>query len=641
MDIKDYSQKLSQVNDSHRKEQNDLRSSYEKRLDDVKDNFGKKLAKQSLNYDVQNEKQAEQSIETNKMFTDKTKKVIQDRQESFRNDLAKNSEKFDADRNEMKTSFGNKLSNLSESYKKITEDNDRFHNQAEKTMGERYAKANEKFSGQFGKEIENLEMKSKQGLALQKEDYLKERADLEKEHNESYEALRSSSQDEKFKEFSRIRSDNDALRTNTELEKANMREQQDNRIADILKAKNAESIDNQNNFTNLQENLVKKNLADDERVKLNHQNESKALEKNFNEDIKNIQHLSDRKAKVENAVASLKDENKHIITSSDNRIKGLLADVKKERENSIQKENTINANNQEKLKELKFSLAEQADANEAILTSQHKDKLQDIKEKNNALISRYKTEVGTTKSEGEEKLSNANQISKTQFEKQRVEFGKFINMVNEKKMEEISSIKSEEEKDKTMIAEKFKRDLNSERMSLKADFSNKSNIKDDMYEKKLSEIEKHTNKIIDDYENKMFQVSHKAQSDMDNLKKTNEINRMKENQSIQNEVDAMEAQHQADINNMRDKYENMLNKVHAVNDQQTNRIFHKFEDQINQERAASQRELSAKLGESESKFDRFYKSSELEKESMRAQFEQRIENMRQANLKSDGNTKKA
>ena len=420
-----------------------------------------------------------------------------------------------------------------------------------------------------------------------------------------------------------------------------MREQQDNRIADILKAKNAESIDNQNNFTNLQENLVKKNLADDERVKLNHQNESKALEKNFNEDIKNIQHLSDRKAKVENAVASLKDENKHIITSSDNRIKGLLADVKKERENSIQKENTINANNQEKLKELKFSLAEQADANEAILTSQHKDKLQDIKEKNNALISRYKTEVGTTKSEGEEKLSNANQISKTQFEKQRVEFGKFINMVNEKKMEEISSIKSEEEKDKTMIAEKFKRDLNSERMSLKADFSNKSNIKDDMYEKKLSEIEKHTNKIIDDYENKMFQVSHKAQSDMDNLKKTNEINRMKENQSIQNEVDAMEAQHQADINNMRDKYENMLNKVHAVNDQQTNRIFHKFEDQINQERAASQRELSAKLGESESKFDRFYKSSELEKESMRAQFEQRIENMRQANLKSDGNTKKA
>ena len=201
MDIKDYSQKLSQVNDSHRKEQNDLRSSHEKRLEDVKDNFEKKLAKQSLNYNVQNEKQAEQTIETNKMFTDKTQKDVLDRQETFRNNLAKNSEKFDADRNEMKTAFGNKLSNLSESYKKITEDNDRFHDQAEKTMGERYTKANQKFIGQFGKQVEGLEARSKDGLAEQKENYRKEKAALEKEHNDSYEDIRSSSLNENFKEF--------------------------------------------------------------------------------------------------------------------------------------------------------------------------------------------------------------------------------------------------------------------------------------------------------------------------------------------------------------------------------------------------------------------------------------------------------
>jgi hypothetical protein len=286
-------------------------------------------------------------------------------------------------------------------------------------------------------------------------------------------------------------------------------------------------------------------------------------------------------------------------------------------------------------------LAQEADANDAVLRSNHKDKLIDVKEKNNALINRYKTEVGTTRVAGDDKLSKANQISKIQMEKQRVEFGKYINIVNAKKMEEISSIKSEENKDKTMIAEKFKRDLSSERISLKEEFSNKINLKDDMYERKLADMEKHTNKIVDVYENKIFQVSHKAQSDMDNLKKTNHINRVKENQSVLNEIDAMEAQHQADITNMRDKYENMLNKEYAANDNQTTRIFHKFENQLNQERATFQRELSAKLGESESKFERYYKSSELEKESMRKHFDQRIENTKQANLKSDGNTKKA
>ena len=61
---------------------------------------------------------------------------------------------------------------------------------------------------------------------------------------------------------------------------------------------------------------------------------------------------------------------------------------------------------------------------------------------------------------------------------------------------------------------------------------------------------------------------------------------------------------------------------------------------LEHERAAEQKEISVRVGESEAKFQRLFKSSELEKESIRNQYEQRIENMRLANLKVDGNSKK-
>ena len=47
-----------------------------------------------------------------------------------------------------------------------------------------------------------------------------------------------------------------------------------------------------------------------------------------------------------------------------------------------------------------------------------------------------------------------------------------------------------------------------------------------------------------------------------------------------------------------------------------------------------------KLSESQSQFEKLFKTSELEKETLRNQYEQRMENMRLASLEKQGNTKK-
>ena len=640
VDIKDYSQKLTQVNDRHRKEQGDLRSSYDKRIDDMKETFGNKYTKQAKNYDAQNAKLSEQNEVNNQLFSDKTKQAIQERQETFREGIKKNSERFDADRNIIKTNFDDKLSNLSESYKKSSDENDRFHNQAEKTMGERYSKASEKSRNDFDKQINMLDSKSKISLADEKNHTHLEKVAQDKENITNIEELRSAGEEQKFREVGRLKNENESLRTSFGQERNSMQERQDARVADILKLKNTESEEGQKNFANLQDNIVKKNLAAEELVKSNHQAESKALTQKFDDDVRNIQHFADKKIRNSSEVSSLKDSNKHLAMSSENRIHALQNNIKEIRDTNTAKENEVNSTYRDKLKSLKESNVEEFDRHEAQTNNKQKEQLEAVKEKNNSLINRYKTEVGTTKSDGEEKLGKANQLSKDELQKQRVEFGKYINTVNNNKLEEISLVKNESNKDKTTIVEKLKHDLSNEKMSMREEFLHQNNFKDDMYEKKMAEMEKQTNKIIDNYENKVMQIARKAENEVENLKSTNELHRLKEGQAIKDQFDSQEAKHQAELGNMRDKYENMIGKDRYLNEQQANHIVQKYEDMLEHERAAEQKEISVRVGESEAKFQRLFKSSELEKESIRNQYEQRIENMRLANLKVDGNSKK-
>ena len=636
----DVNQKLSQTRDKYRMAEEDLRSSYDKSTKDMKEAFDNKTAKQSKNYDLQKTKLEEQNLVNNELYSDKTKQAISERQASFRNDIKKNSEKFDTDRNAMKNNFNDKLTDLSESYKKSTEENDRFHEQAEKTMGERYSKSNQNYKGQFDDQVENLNSKVKESIASQKENSRHDRITTDKDNETKLENLRASGQEQKFKEVSRLTNDNENLRTNFTRERDSLKEQQDSRISDIIKLKNKESEEGQKNFSNLQENIRHKNLDNEEKVKIAHQEESKGLEKRFNDDLRNMQHVTDQKIRGGTEVSLLKDENKQMLESFENKLQSTRLDAQKNREADLGKEKELDSDYREKLKSLKISNSDDTERHDAEINSQHKKTFEEIKAKNDSLIDRYKNEVSSVKNNGEEKLISADRKSKGDIKNQRVEYGKFINTVNSKKMEEVSSIKTEFNKDKSNFIEKSKRDFNDEKVAMKEDFNHQIQVKDDMYEKKLSEMEKQTNKIIDNYENRIGQIARKAETEVDALKSSTEERKMKEGLAIKDAFDSKERQHQLDLANIRDKYENMISKDRILGEQRTNRLIQKYEDQITRDKTDGQKELSTKLTESEAQFERLFKASELEKETLRNQYEQRMENMKLASLSSQGNSKK-
>lgn len=640
MDVKDYSQKLDQARDKYRMAQEDLRSSYNKNLEDVKESNDFKLDKLGKNYDSQKTKLEEQNQINNQLYSSKSKEAIAESQERFRNEIKKNTEKFDTDRNASKSEFNDKLANISDSYKKSTVENNRFHDQASKTMGERYSKANNNYRSNFEGQLEKLDDKTKEQFSAIKEDAKKSHVTSTKAYQEDLDNLRASSQEQKFKEVSRLRNDNESLRTNFALEKDAMSEQKEARINDVLALKSKESEEGQQNFSNLQSEIRKKSVSEEERVKVSHQTERKALEKRFNEDLRNMQHLTEQKIRGGNEVSTLKNENKQLINTYENRLSASRAEAEKDQMTAHEKFSETDVQNRDKLKAVKSGNIDAMDKRESALNAQFKKNSQEARDKTNTLIDRYKTEVGSARVDTEEKLSKADTKSKNQLKDQRVEFGKFINNVNDKKMEEITSIKSEYTKDKTDFIEKSKRDYSEEKDMMKDGFNRQVMIREDLYERKLAEMEKQTNKIIENYENRIGQIARKAEKEVDTIKSNEDERKLKESQAHKATIDTVQREHQLALGDVRGKYERMIGKDRILNEQKTNRLVQRYEDQLERERADHQKEISMKLGESQGQMERLFKASELEKETLRNQYEQRMENIKLASM-TEGNSKKS
>ena len=639
MDVRDYSQKVDQARDRYREAQEDLRASYEKNLDDMKETFDTRSEKQARNFNEHKLKLEEQNLVNNDLYSQKTKEAITKKQNEFKERLKDNTVKFEQERNNTKLDFKDKLSNLSESYKKSTEENNRFNDQTKKIMGERYKAANERYKNEFNEQISNLEEKSKRLDTQGKDKDREERVALAKDYGDKLENVRLSNNEQKFKEVSRLRGDIENLRTTFDRERDMQTDRQEERIAEMLKNKTKESEDAHHNFSNLQDDIRQKNIATQEREALKHKQESKQLEEKFNEDLRNIQRVHTQKVKGGTQADTLSDELRQTKTSYENRLDTSRKELAHTRLANSEKENLIDKNYREKLKDMKADHVEKLEKKEQVATDTLKKTVYELRDKNNSIVDRYKGEIASTRTQADSKFAALDEKNSARFKEQRVEFGKVVNTMNEKNMNTISSLKEDYSKDKSESIERSKKEFNDEKVSLKTEFNRQMGVKESLYENRLMEMEKKTNKIIENYENRISQIVRKADKEVEKIKLTEEERKVKEAQAQKIASDRMDKAHRTELLQLRDKYENMVARDRMQNEKLVNNIVQKYEDQLERERTESQKVMSIRLSEAQAQLERFYNSSEIEKENIRAQSDARIENMKLAMMAQERSKK--
>lgn len=624
MDIKD----SVAAKDRYREAQVELKNNYDRDLKNIKENFDGKIEKQSKNYAEHKTKLEEENKINNEFYTDKTRSAIDRGQEEFKSKLRENTARFEKEKNTSKADFSEKLSDLSDAYKKSFDENNRYHDQVKKSLGDKYTSASKRSDEEFNKRISGMAEKISSESAKSRENERMDRMNLMKKNSEELDGLRANASDSKFKEVSRLKEDNENLRTTLSRDNQMLKDRQEERVADLMKIKSKENEDGMKNFEGLQKDIRQKNIDEQSKLNASHRAEAKSLEEKFNDNVRNINNIANEKIKGGTSADTLVDELKQTKSSYENRLALAHEEINRNNQASSEKEKTNDLMFRDKIKEMKASQIENVAKKEVESNDVLNKTVYENREKFNSLADRFKADVNTQKQEADAKLAQTNGDSKNKIQQQRIEFGRVVNSMNDKNMETINSLKEDLTKDKSVTIEKTKKAFSDEKMAMKDSFNRQATIRDSLYEQKLADLEKQTSKIIDNYENRISQIARKAETEVSAVKTREETRKLKEDQANAMAFDSLRKEQQNDIVQMRDKYEGTIQRNQALNEQKTNGLVQKYEDTLARERNDHQKELAVRLGEAQTQFETLYKSSELEKSTLRAQYEQRIENMK-------------
>jgi hypothetical protein len=639
MEVRDQA-KLNQAREQYTDAQKELKGNYEKNLKQMQETFDNRVEKQSKNYAEHKAQLEENNQINNDFYTEKTRDAIERNQANFKNKIKENTEKFEEERNTTKNNINEKLAGISDSYKKSLDENNRYQDQIKKSLGERYTNANKHYQDDFNEQVNHMSTKVHDDNIASREANRKDRMALMDKHSQELEDLRSGSTEERFKEISRLKNDNENVRTTLTRDNQMLKDRQEERVNDLLKLKGKESADSMNKFANLQESIRQENILEQQKQEKANNKDRKDLEAKFNEDVRNIQSVAAQKIRGGTSADSVHDELKKTTNSYESRLQAAREEIARNNDSNTEKLGIVDTTYREKLKSMKeaniANLERKDSENNAVLSKT----VAENREKNNSLVDRYKSENSSFKKESEERFNDANAESKNKIKDQRVEFGRVVNTINDKNIETINSLKENYSKDKSMSIEKTKKEFNDEKMAIKNEFNRQTTVKETMYEQRMADLEKEAGKIIDNYEARISQIAKKAETEVAAVKSREEARQMQESQANKLAYEGLQEQNKADQAQMRDKYENTIAKNQIMNEQKTTSLVQNYEDKLAKERADHQKELTGRLSEAQAQFERLFKSSQIERETMRGQYEQRMENMKLAAMSQD-NLKKA
>jgi hypothetical protein len=632
MDVKDYSQQLNQVKERYQDAAKDLRTSSERDTNNIKETSDLKLKKQSDVYSNEKQKMEEAASKNNEFYTEKTRDTIAKRQDEYRKQMTASTSKFDQEKNDMKQKYHDKLSDVTNTYQTSANENNRLHDQSKRLMNERFLKTSGEMQGDYNSKINKFSENAEKSVDAEKISDHEQRKELETNYRQELGDLRGKAQEKNFKEVGRLSEDNEKLRTNFERERESANEQKEARINDILKIKNQESKEGQQSFIDLRNKISAKEAQEQEKTREMNAKEAKSLDRKYNEDLKSIQRLANQKINGNGEVEGLQADNKRLRSVYENRIQSLGKNIAEDTVRMNEKENQNIVATKEQLSALKTKYNEERESSDRDRDHDKKKEIQNLNEKNTAAIDRYKDGAQMQAKSSENHLEKSTNDSKSRFKEQRIEFGHVVNKINEKNIENMSTLKDDFAKDKTQIQVKNQIELSEEKRNLRDKLQQSLSERDNSNSLKIEEMKKETIKIANTYEAKLEQLARQNEKEVNMLKANNEERKYKQDQMAAIALDTNKQEHQLEVQNLRSRYEKMIEKDRVIGQQQTNRIIQGYEDQLERERLGHQKELSLRTNEAQTQFERWVKGSELEKETIRTQYEDRIDHMKLSSL---------
>ena len=199
----------------------------------------------------------------------------------------------------------------------------------------------------------------------------------------------------------------------------------------------------------------------------------------------------------------------------------------------------------------------------------------------------------------------------------------------------VSDLQKEYSKEKTEFIEKTRRDMYSMSMDQKEQHRKTVDATTDSFEKRLGGKDKEIQRMQDFYENKLAVFQKNSKEEIDALKKNHAMATETEKRATKEFLAGREKEFNKRLEAMRADYEVGMTKMANHNDIKVSKLTQRYEDMISRMQNEHKAEVDLLTRQTKDEYDKLLTASQERQESMKNQYELKIEKLRLANMNEE------
>jgi len=630
MEVNDYSQRLAQARNRFSEASQELKENYNSNVDSLEQNHETRQKSQRENYNDQKLAMEESASARLERYDKTLKSALQERTERYKKDLDIKKKDFDDTRRKQMDQYNQKLFTISKSFETANSEKDKLHAMYKDNINERYDDGLAAREKDFNQKLSSTQKSSEEKINQYRDDQQREKKRMLVEHSSEKKQLVQDASISRNKINSRHQLDMELLRENAKQKQSTNRNNFENANANLRKTKNAENEAQRETFEKLTNEIYERNSDELTNAHRANKADKRDLEKDFARD--RIQ-LERKTNKLLNEGSSDKVERtrKNLVNQYEKRIDSLQGNIEENNYNNSLRSEKMALNFSDESKKAEIMHNRDLDRKDSEMRDLRKEVIGGLKERLDNYQEVTASKLKKADSDREQLEVTSRQKLTNNLSRQRVEFGRTVNQINDANKQAISEIQDEVAKEQTQFYQKTKRDVHNQIEDLKVDMKTVHAKKSESLTKQILQKEQENNRITDKYEAKISMLKAKSAKEMEQLKVFESERRAEDRRSTQRAMAKKQREFNKTLQNVRSDYEGRLGSAKANADLHVSKLTERYEDELIRQRTDANKELQRTVSMMKADYNRLVDKNVLEKETLTNQYELKMDKLREAN----------
>ncbi len=220
---------------------------------------------------------------------------------------------------------------------------------------------------------------------------------------------------------------------------------------------------------------------------------------------------------------------------------------------------------------------------------------------------------------------------KNTLDRQRTEFGRTINQIDNSNKMAISDLRDEMSQEQSKLIESTKEEIHNKLSDMKTDYETIIQKKESSQDQKIAQQMKENELLTQKYEQKIDTLKAKSAKELASLKKLEQDRRVEDQKANERTLATQRREFQKTMMSVKRDYDRRLDRSKANADVHVAKLTQRYENLIHTERSEHSKELQRKDMLMKSEFNRLADQSKIEKNSIINQYESKLNKLREAN----------